>query len=83
MFKIKNKINITFQKGDMVLVTAFRVSNKRKYICAKLLPSLERPYVVQNEFSTNSDMFRYPTSERIRYCNINDVYKLNLKKVDI
>lgn len=84
MNTIKKKTNISFQTGNMLLIRAYRVWNKRNDISAKLLPSLEGSYIVHNEFSTNGNLAGYLKSERIRgVFNIQDVYKFEIKQKNI
>lgn len=76
MEKKKNRRTIKFQKGDLVLVRALRVSNMRNDICAKLLPPFEGPYIVASENNVNSYILKYIDNERIRgIYHINDIFE--------
>lgn len=46
MNKKRNKEGVQFKKRELVLATAYRVSDLIRNVCGKLLPPFKGPYII-------------------------------------
>lgn len=62
--KQKRKRIIQFYKGNLVLLRASRVLDRKNEICAKLMSPLEGQKITDNEKGVNSYVLKYTNSEK-------------------